>query len=77
MSDANAGSPGTPGWTGRADQMIAGMRDMGRCYAATHAAMVEGGMTRDEATKVLMAHNAAQQVGMNLKDALKLLRGFE
>ena len=77
MSDGTAGSPGTPGWTGRADQMIAGMRDMGRSYAATHAGMVEGGMTREEATRVLMANNVAQQVGMNLKDALKLLRGFE
>lgn len=64
--------PGTPGWTGRMDQLRAGNKDVGRGWAAYHAGMVEDGMRRSEATATLIAFVATTNLRGVIERLIKL-----
>lgn len=70
--ESDAG-PGTPRWTHRMDQIQAGGKDMGRIYAGYHAGMVDGGMSRHEASQALSTHIMATHISQALRDIAKEL----
>lgn len=71
------GEPGSPGWTGRMDQVEAGAYDVAKVWAAYHRGMVDAGMTRDEATKVVCTWVASSHLSNSLAgkvlEALKVI----
>lgn len=65
------GDPGTPGWTGRMDQLHSSAKDMGRSWSGYFTGMVEGGMKRREALAILAVQVLSMMIAGVLSNQAK------